>query len=148
MDSNIYELMAWRMLRMALYKGKEGRWITTETGRHIFIENGKDPKEVIEELFEWDKEEKFDDEEMDLNVNESVNIRKVTVQKSSSYWGYDHDIRKERSFIRGHRLWRRGTYHLYDRGTHGRGYNLGTLLYEKAQMRFVGEFQNYLIALI
>lgn len=80
---------------MALYKGKEGRWITTETGRHIFIENGKDPKEVIEELFEWDKEEKFDDEEMDLNVNESVNVRKVTVQKSSSYWGYDHDIRKE-----------------------------------------------------
>lgn len=36
----------------AVYEGQEGRWITTKTGRHIFIPNNKSVKEVLQDVFE------------------------------------------------------------------------------------------------
>ena len=36
----------------AVFEGKEGRWITTKTGSHIFIPNDKSVKEVLEDRFE------------------------------------------------------------------------------------------------
>ena len=47
---------------MAYFNGKEGRWITTETGRHVFIPDGEDPAEVMKDL--------FDDEIADDNAAE------------------------------------------------------------------------------
>lgn len=49
----------------AVFEGKEGKWITTKTGRHIFIPNDKSVKEVLADVFEdfdWedDPEEEYD----------------------------------------------------------------------------------------
>lgn len=48
---------------MAEFNGKKGRWITTKTGRHIFIEDGKTVEEALGEAFEeftYDEDDKFD----------------------------------------------------------------------------------------
>ena len=37
---------------MAWYKGKEGDWITTDRGRHIFIPKGEDKDEYIKKFFD------------------------------------------------------------------------------------------------
>jgi len=45
---------------MAEFEGKEGKWITTKTGVHVFIPNDKSVQEVMAEQFdefEWDDEE-------------------------------------------------------------------------------------------
>lgn len=47
----------------AVYEGQEGRWITTKTGRHIFIPNNKSVKEVLQDVFEdfdWEDEPDWD----------------------------------------------------------------------------------------
>lgn len=36
----------------AVFEGQEGKWITTKTGRHIFIPNNKSVKEVLADVFE------------------------------------------------------------------------------------------------
>lgn len=36
----------------AVFEGQEGKWITTKTGRHIFIPNNKSVKEVLQDVFE------------------------------------------------------------------------------------------------
>lgn len=52
---------------MPYYKGKNGKWITTETGRHVFIPEGEDPKDVMKDLFDEEiaedpsEEPEFDD---------------------------------------------------------------------------------------
>lgn len=47
---------------MPFYKGKEGKWITTETGRHVFIPDGESIESVLKEV--------FDDEVIDDNASE------------------------------------------------------------------------------
>lgn len=49
----------------AVFEGQEGKWITTKTGRHIFIPNNKSVKDVLADVFEdfdWedDPEEHYD----------------------------------------------------------------------------------------
>mgnify|MGYP003312628846 CR=1 FL=1 len=34
---------------MAYFNGKPGRWITTDTGRHVFIEDGQTIEEALKE---------------------------------------------------------------------------------------------------
>ena len=47
----------------AVFEGKEGRWITTKTGKHIFIPNDKSVKEVLADVFEdFDWENDPDDD--------------------------------------------------------------------------------------
>ncbi len=46
----------------AVYEGQEGRWITTKTGRHIFIPNNKSVKEVLADVFEDFDWEDYDDD--------------------------------------------------------------------------------------
>ena len=36
---------------MAKFEGKQGRWITTKTGRHVFVEQGKSVKEAFKTKF-------------------------------------------------------------------------------------------------
>ena len=48
---------------MPWYNGKQGRWITTETGTHIFIENGRSVEEVIKEV--------LGDDSFDINYREN-----------------------------------------------------------------------------
>lgn len=74
---------------MAFYEGKEGRWITTETGRHIFIEKGKSIKEALGEAFDEDYKEDFDtdDYDKDFDKNEIVYYK--------NYSGFPRKITKE-----------------------------------------------------
>lgn len=37
---------------MAEFEGKQGRWITTKTGRHVFVEKGKTVKQALADTFE------------------------------------------------------------------------------------------------
>lgn len=55
----------------AVYEGQEGRWITTKTGRHIFIPNNKSVKEVLADVFEdFDWEDEPDDWPKDMSYRE------------------------------------------------------------------------------
>ena len=40
---------------MAWYKGKEGKWITTDTGRHVFIPDGEDEEAYLKKFFDTEK---------------------------------------------------------------------------------------------
>lgn len=47
---------------MAEFEGKQGRWITTKTGRHVFVEKGKTVKQALADTFEeytYDNEKKY-----------------------------------------------------------------------------------------
>jgi len=37
---------------MAKFEGKQGRWITTKTGRHVFVERGQSVKQALADAFE------------------------------------------------------------------------------------------------
>ena len=45
---------------MAYYNGKPGKWITTKTGKHVFIEDGKDIEDALSEAFGFDTDEEYD----------------------------------------------------------------------------------------
>lgn len=88
---------------MAKFNGDEGRWITTKTGKHVFIKNGQSVKEALGEAFgeefTYDVDEDFDksDEDFDFDIEpEEVNlkVRKTTLQKPSGK-GYTHDLKAE-----------------------------------------------------
>lgn len=61
---------------MAYFNGKEGKWITTETGRHVFIPDGEDPAEVMKDLFDDEiannnaPEPAFDDSSIDADISD------------------------------------------------------------------------------
>lgn len=69
---------------MAFYNGKQGKWITTETGSHIFIEDGQSIEEAMKDRFDESYEEDLD---YDGNFDpepEDINFKgKITVQKGS-----------------------------------------------------------------
>lgn len=77
---------------MAFYKGKQGKWITTKTGNHVFIENGKSVEEVLTELygeteeytedFDEDEPEKFDGESFD--VEKEIEPEKIEIDEDDS----------------------------------------------------------------
>lgn len=48
---------------MAKFEGKQGRWITTKTGRHVFVERGKSVKEALADAFE---EYTYDEDDVKL----------------------------------------------------------------------------------
>lgn len=48
---------------MAKFEGKQGRWITTKTGRHVFVERGKSVKQALAEAFE---EYTYDEDDVKL----------------------------------------------------------------------------------
>ena len=96
---------------MAWFNNEEGRWITTKTGKHVFIKNGQSIKEALGEAFgeefTYDTDDEFDDgdfrgldidwDSMDQDLEpEEVNlkVRKIILQKPSS-GGYSHDLKAE-----------------------------------------------------
>lgn len=60
---------------MAYYKGKEGFWFTTDTGRHIFCERGKSKEEAMKEAFDFEEE---DENEYQNKVSEIINDKTDT----------------------------------------------------------------------
>lgn len=63
-------------------ENEKGRWITTKTKKHVFIPEGRDVGEVLEETFsKYEDEEKFDKEEVSL---EAYGITHMLKEKSST----------------------------------------------------------------
>lgn len=48
---------------MAKFEGKQGRWITTKTGRHVFVERGQSVKQALADAFE---EYTYDEDDVKL----------------------------------------------------------------------------------
>ena len=60
----------------AVFEGQEGKWITTKTGRHIFIPNNKSVKEVLQDVFEdfdWEDDPDWYDKDLGWRKSEYKN---------------------------------------------------------------------------
>lgn len=83
---------------------KNIKWVTIK-GNHIPIKKGQTPEEAFQEFLnnrgstdvnfdpDEDTNELLSDDEVDVSL--PLKKQKIKVQKSSNYWGYDHDIRSD-----------------------------------------------------
>lgn len=69
---------------MAYYNGKQGRWITTDTGRHVFIEDGQSIEEALANAFDESESEtadtyepEFDHEDLTPEINRIENEKRM-----------------------------------------------------------------------
>jgi len=71
---------------MAKFEGKDGRWITTKTGKHIFIEAGKTVEEAMGEAFEEFQYDPDDDFDQDFDFDDEDDGGGIEIDWDKDDW--------------------------------------------------------------
>ena len=83
---------------MAEFKGKQGHWVTTESGSHLFIESGGSFEEAVEQAFGKEnakKYKKYEEEDKGKNPN-TWSLEDIKNYYEDNAFGFNVKVKKDK----------------------------------------------------